>query len=154
MERAQTLDQHLAETGELVGPLHGLPISLKVRISTAGWNQRKLTSQDCFHVADQYATAGYVEYLKRPVPTDNSALVSLLLDAGAILYCKTNIPQTMMVSDMLLGPESPLCLTDCVRPPTRKTTSLGGLSTLTIPSSQQEVAAVARELWLLSGVRS
>jgi len=36
MERARTLDQHLAETGELVGPLHGLPISVKVRISTAG----------------------------------------------------------------------------------------------------------------------
>jgi amidase len=58
----------------------------------------KLTSQDCFHVAGQYATAGYVEYLKRPIPTDNSALVNLLLDAGAVLYCKTNVPQTMMVS--------------------------------------------------------
>lgn len=35
MEKAQTLDQHLAGTGEVVGPLHGLPISLKVRIATA-----------------------------------------------------------------------------------------------------------------------
>jgi amidase len=51
-------------------------------------------------VAGQYATAGYVEYLKRPIPTDNSALANLLLDAGAVLYCKTNIPQTMMVSAM------------------------------------------------------
>jgi Asp-tRNA(Asn)/Glu-tRNA(Gln) amidotransferase A subunit family amidase len=65
-------------------------------------------------VADQYATAGYVEYLKRPVPTDNSALVSLLLDAGAVLYCKTNVPQTMMVSLMLLGhPYALLIVSDC-----------------------------------------
>jgi amidase len=28
--RAKKLDEHLAETGKAVGPLHGLPISLKV----------------------------------------------------------------------------------------------------------------------------
>jgi amidase len=32
------------------------------------------------------------------MPDHNSALVDLLLDAGAVLYCKTNLPQTMMVS--------------------------------------------------------
>lgn len=101
MERARVLDQHLADTGEVVGPLHGLPVSLKVHISTRmALDQGKLTGQDCFAVAGQYATAGYVEYLKRPIPTDNSALANLLLDAGAVLYCKTNIPQTMMVSAM------------------------------------------------------
>ena len=101
MERARVLDQHLADTGEVVGPLHGLPVSLKVHISTRmELDQGKLTGQDCFAVAGQYATAGYVEYLKRPIPTDNSALANLLLDAGAVLYCKTNIPQTMMVSAM------------------------------------------------------
>jgi amidase len=31
IERAKELDEHLASTGELVGPLHGLPVSLKVR---------------------------------------------------------------------------------------------------------------------------
>ena len=101
MERARVLDQNLADTGEVVGPLHGLPVSLKVHISTRmELDQGKLTGQDCFAVAGQYATAGYVEYLKRPIPTDNSALANLLLDAGAVLYCKTNIPQTMMVSAM------------------------------------------------------
>jgi amidase len=30
-KRARELDDHLEATGEIVGPLHGLPISLKVR---------------------------------------------------------------------------------------------------------------------------
>ncbi|GKT66294.1 general amidase [Colletotrichum tofieldiae] len=78
--RARQLDQHLKATGKPIGPLHGLPISLK----------------DSFVVKGHYATVGYVEFLKRPPPTANSAMVNLLLDAGAVFFCKTNIPQTMM----------------------------------------------------------
>ncbi|KAK1657828.1 amidase signature domain-containing protein [Colletotrichum godetiae] len=81
--RARELDQHFKRTGELLGPLHGLPISLK----------------DSFVIKDHYATVGYVEFLKRPLPTSNSAMVDLLVDAGAVLYCKTNVPQTMMTAD-------------------------------------------------------
>ncbi|KAI3537871.1 amidase [Colletotrichum filicis] len=83
IKRARELDQHLERTGELVGPLHGLPISLK----------------DSFVVRGHYATVGYVEFLKRPLPTSNSAMVDLLVDAGAVLFCKTNVPQTMMTAD-------------------------------------------------------
>ncbi|KZL64569.1 general amidase [Colletotrichum tofieldiae] len=81
--RARQLDQHLKATGKPIGPLHGLPISLK----------------DSFVVKGHYATVGYVEFLKRPPPTANSAMVNLLLDAGAVFFCKTNIPQTMMTAD-------------------------------------------------------
>lgn len=31
MQRAKELDEHLALTGKVVGPLHGLPVSLKVK---------------------------------------------------------------------------------------------------------------------------
>ena len=31
MRRAKELDEHLASTGKIVGPLHGLPVSIKVR---------------------------------------------------------------------------------------------------------------------------
>lgn len=31
IERAKWLDQQLQTTGKVVGPLHGLPVSLKVR---------------------------------------------------------------------------------------------------------------------------
>ncbi|RGP69382.1 hypothetical protein FLONG3_7778 [Fusarium longipes] len=83
IERARELDKQLKETGKLAGPLHGLPISLK----------------DSYMVKGHYATVGYVEFLRQPVPDTNSALVDLLLDAGAVLYCKTNLPQTMMTAD-------------------------------------------------------
>ncbi|OHF00182.1 amidase [Colletotrichum orchidophilum] len=54
---------------------------------------------DSYIVKGHYATVGYVEFLKRPLPTSNSAMVNLLLDAGAVLFCKTNVPQTMMTAD-------------------------------------------------------
>ncbi|CEF85401.1 hypothetical protein FGSG_07612 [Fusarium graminearum PH-1] len=83
IERARQLDKQLKETGKLAGPLHGLPISLK----------------DSFVVKGHHATVGYIEFLRQPIPDTNSALVDLLLDAGAVLYCKTNLPQTMMTAD-------------------------------------------------------
>ncbi|KAL6924167.1 hypothetical protein ACHAPO_011495 [Fusarium lateritium] len=83
IERARQLDKQLKETGKLAGPLHGLPISLK----------------DSYVVKGHHATVGYVEFLRQPIPDTNSALVDLLLDAGAVLYCKTNLPQTMMTAD-------------------------------------------------------
>ncbi|KAG7132648.1 Acetamidase like protein [Verticillium longisporum] len=83
IERAKWLDQQLQTTGKVVGPLHGLPVSLK----------------DSLHVKGRHATVGYTEYLRRDPPNKNSALVDLLLDAGAVLYCKTNVPQTMMTAD-------------------------------------------------------
>ncbi|TIC89846.1 Acetamidase [Colletotrichum higginsianum] len=81
--RARQLDQHMIATGRPFGPLHGLPISLK----------------DSFVIEGHHATVGYVEFLKRPPPTANSAMVDLLLDAGAVFFCKTNIPQTLMTAD-------------------------------------------------------
>ncbi|OJJ42783.1 hypothetical protein ASPZODRAFT_76028 [Penicilliopsis zonata CBS 506.65] len=82
-QRAQELDDHLARTGKPVGPLHGLPVSVK----------------DSFLVAGVQATVGYVEFLKRPPETTNSPLIELLLSLGAVIYVKTNIPQTMMTGD-------------------------------------------------------
>ncbi|KAF5001087.1 hypothetical protein FGRMN_1281 [Fusarium graminum] len=81
--RAKELDKQLQSTGKLAGPLHGLPISLK----------------DSYVIKGHYATVGYTEFLRQPIPQTNSPLVDLLVDAGAVLYCKTNLPQTMMTAD-------------------------------------------------------
>ncbi|KAI9376142.1 amidase signature domain-containing protein [Aspergillus egyptiacus] len=81
--RAGDLDRQFAETGKLVGPLHGIPISLK----------------DSFNVKGVQSTLGYVSFLDRPVLKFNSPMVEILLAAGAIIYVKTHLPQTMMTCD-------------------------------------------------------
>lgn len=81
MERAKYLDEYLQREGKPVGPLHGLPISIK----------------DSFCVEGVQSTIGYVAFLENETAKTNSALVKMLLELGAVLYVKTNIPQTLMV---------------------------------------------------------
>lgn len=66
-----------------MGPLHGVPVSIK----------------DMFSYAGVASTIGMVSFLDRPIPDKNSPIVDILLELGAILYCKTNVPQTMMSGD-------------------------------------------------------
>ncbi|KAH8435262.1 general amidase GmdB [Aspergillus melleus] len=83
LERAKYLDDYLERERKVVGPLHGLPISLK----------------DSFRLEGIQSTIGYASFLATPPASSNSALVNMLLDLGAVLYVKTNIPQTMMTGD-------------------------------------------------------
>ncbi|OJJ55429.1 hypothetical protein ASPSYDRAFT_158656 [Aspergillus sydowii CBS 593.65] len=83
LERAKELDRQYAETGVLTGPLHGIPISLK----------------DSYNVIGVQSTLGYVSFLDRPALTFNSPMVNILMDAGAVIYVKTHLPQTMMTAD-------------------------------------------------------
>lgn len=78
------MDEYLEREKKPIGPLHGLPISMK----------------DSFCIEGLQSTVGYVSFLKNDPATKNSALVEMLLKLGAVLYVKTNIPQTMMVSDL------------------------------------------------------
>jgi amidase len=80
--RAKQLDQHVQKTGKPMGPLHGLPISLK----------------DSFKFIGKDASIGYASLCFKPA-THNSALVALLLQAGAVIHCKTNIPLTLQALD-------------------------------------------------------
>ncbi|KAJ5150298.1 Amidase [Penicillium atrosanguineum] len=82
LRRAKELDRHLQETGHLVGPLHGLPISFK----------------DCFNIEGVHTTIGFTSFIKNDPVKSNSALVEIILALGGIPYVKTNIPQTMMTS--------------------------------------------------------
>ncbi|KAI9375928.1 amidase signature domain-containing protein [Aspergillus egyptiacus] len=81
--RAKELDEYLRVNGKTMGPLHGLPISLK----------------DSFHIKGYESTIGFVSFIGRSKATSNAPLVDILLSLGAVLYVKTNIPQTMMTAD-------------------------------------------------------
>ncbi len=73
-ERARSLDARLAR-GERVGPLHGVPMTIK----------------DAFETAGLRTTGGAVEY-RDHVPGANATAVQRLVDAGAVVLGKTNVP--------------------------------------------------------------
>ncbi|RDW74999.1 general amidase-like protein [Coleophoma cylindrospora] len=80
--RAKILDQEFLRTGAAVGPLHGIPISLKDTFKVKGFD----TSIGIASLAENAAQ-------------ENALLVDILLEAGAVIYCKTGIPQTLMALD-------------------------------------------------------
>lgn len=64
------------------GPFHGIPFSLK----------------DQFNVIGHDSTIGYIANVGAPA-IKNSALVDTIIAQGGILYCKTNVPQTVLTAD-------------------------------------------------------
>ncbi|KAF3390541.1 Acetamidase [Penicillium rolfsii] len=79
---AKQMDEYLAKTGMTVGPLHGLPVSIK----------------DLFSVKGVDTSIGWVGLTNNPAAADKS-VARTLRRLGAVLYVKTNLPQSMMMSD-------------------------------------------------------
>ncbi|OBZ80081.1 Acetamidase, partial [Grifola frondosa] len=79
LQRAAELDEYLKQHGTVIGPLHGLPVSLK----------------DQFQIKGLETTMGYAAWIGA-YATDDAVLVKLLLQCGAVLYVRTNVPQTLM----------------------------------------------------------
>jgi amidase len=82
MDTARRLDEYLANTGNPIGPLHGLPVSLK----------------DNFNLKGLDSTVGFVGHVGEPADHD-STLAELLQAAGAVFYVKTNVPTAMMIAE-------------------------------------------------------
>ncbi|KAF2276825.1 amidase signature enzyme [Westerdykella ornata] len=82
LARAAELDAHIDAGNPPLGPLHGVPVSLK----------------DTFKVKGYDASIGIAALAFKPAQ-ENSVLVECLLKAGAVLYCKTQVPQTLMALD-------------------------------------------------------
>ncbi|KAJ5174695.1 Acetamidase [Penicillium canariense] len=80
--QAKELDEYFETHKKPVGPLHGLPISLKDQLRVKGLE----------------TSMGYVSWLGK-YDTTESVLVTLLRKAGAIFYTKTSVPQTLMVCE-------------------------------------------------------
>lgn len=91
LAQAGELDAYYAKHKKPIGPLHGLPVSLK----------------DQFHVKGVETTMGYVGWIgtfegvkgtgKEKV--FESEMVQELRSLGATLYCKTSVPNTLMCGE-------------------------------------------------------
>ncbi|PGH07133.1 hypothetical protein GX51_01920 [Blastomyces parvus] len=71
---AEQLDHYLQESGKTKGPLHGLPISVK----------------DQCRIIGTETTCGFVSQVG-VIDSENSTLVDILADAGAVIFVKTSL---------------------------------------------------------------
>ncbi|KAF1935409.1 general amidase-like protein GmdB [Clathrospora elynae] len=78
IKQAKELDEYLEKNGKTIGPLHGVPISVKEHIALAG----------------TYSSQGFLA--STIFNEQDCLLVSILRSMGAVFYCKTNQPQTIM----------------------------------------------------------
>ncbi|KAI4734363.1 amidase [Aureobasidium sp. EXF-12298] len=114
IESAQKLDQYFANHKKPMGPLHGLPVSLK----------------DQFHVKGVETHMGYVGWIgtfqgekgtgKEKV--FESEMVKELRSLGAVLYVKTAVPHTLMCGETTNN------IIDYCWNPTNRNLSSGGSS--------------------------
>lgn len=80
---AQELDQQYRTHGVLQGPLHGLPMSF----------------MDRYRIAGTETSAGYVSWLgPRETRKSESLIVRHMRRLGAVPFCKTTVPQSMMLA--------------------------------------------------------
>lgn len=86
VKQAKELDTFFRENGRLVGPLHGVPMTLKDQFDIQGYD----------------STLGYVGRAFKPA-TQDCVLVSLLKQMGAVVVAKSNLPQSIMVRALSLS---------------------------------------------------
>ncbi|CAF1142525.1 unnamed protein product [Adineta steineri] len=79
INRAKYLDEEFKKRGQPIGPLHGLPISVKDYISMRG----------------RRTSAGYMTWMNR-LAEDDALVLKILYEAGAIFYVRTTQPQSLM----------------------------------------------------------
>lgn len=79
INQAKLLDASYAQTGKLIGVMHGVPVSFKDTVSYSGKD----------------STVGVIKYSFKP-KSSHAPIVQKLIDAGAIPFAKTNVPQTML----------------------------------------------------------
>lgn len=84
LARAAELDAHFKATGKLVGPLHGVPISIKEHIGLKG----------------RICHSAYIAWTDN-IASEDALLVRCLRAAGAIIHVRTNEPQSLMVRGMI-----------------------------------------------------
>ncbi|KAF2682321.1 amidase [Lentithecium fluviatile CBS 122367] len=79
LAKARELDRFYEEHGRLVGPLHGVPMTLKDQFDVKGYD----------------STLGYVGRAFKPASRD-CVIVAMLQRMGAVIIAKSNLPQSIM----------------------------------------------------------
>ncbi|KAI1099659.1 amidase [Jackrogersella minutella] len=87
LAQARELDDYQIKHGGIIGPLHGVPMTLKDQFDVKGYD----------------STIGYVGRTFAPA-TKDAVLVDMLKKLGAVVLAKTNLPQSIMWCET----ESPL----------------------------------------------
>ena len=91
-KRAIAADKALSPDGD-VGPLFGVPMTIK----------------ESFNLAGTPTTWGFPEF-KNNIATSNAVAVDRLLDAGAVIFGKTNVPPGLMVRATTRSMGAPITL--------------------------------------------
>ncbi|KAI4729930.1 amidase [Aureobasidium sp. EXF-10728] len=79
LQRAKELDDYMLRHNKPIGPLHGLPISVKEHI----------------YLQDTPATSGLISWANTPSPGD-ALICKVFREAGAVFHVKTTNPQTLL----------------------------------------------------------
>ncbi|KAE8148409.1 amidase [Aspergillus avenaceus] len=79
ISKAKELDAYFKKTGKLIGPLHGVPISIKEHIGVKG------------HTLN----AGYTTWVDH-IASEDALILQILSKAGAVFHVRTNQPQSLM----------------------------------------------------------
>ncbi|KJE97076.1 hypothetical protein CAOG_07548 [Capsaspora owczarzaki ATCC 30864] len=82
IEEAKEADAYFASTGQLKGPLHGIPISVKDQFDQKGADSTCGMAAKCFHPS-----------------AEDGLLVHLIRTAGGIPFVRSNVPQMLMVTE-------------------------------------------------------
>ena len=75
LEEAEELDRSFQQSGELVGPLHGIPVLVKDQAETAG-------------IRTTFGSVAFEDY----TPEEDATAVKKLKESGAVILAKTNLP--------------------------------------------------------------
>ncbi|MCJ1471755.1 hypothetical protein MMC13_000395 [Lambiella insularis] len=79
LARAKSLDEYYSEHKRPIGPLHGLPISVKEHVGMKGLG----------------LNAGFISWYDRKAE-DDAHILKILWNAGCVFYVRTTEPQTLM----------------------------------------------------------
>lgn len=82
LKRAEELDEYYKKNGKIIGPLHGVPISLKEQMNYKG----------------KPTHACYVSKIDA-ISEEHGVSTTILEKLGAVFYVRTNQPQTLMHLD-------------------------------------------------------